>query len=67
MNISGIASGGTEEAQKTLERTAERIARSDSPPEDMVELLSARDQFETNARVIQTADEMQKRLIDIFA
>jgi len=67
MSITGIASGGMEEAQKKLERTAERIARSESPPEDMVELLSARNQFESNARVLQTADEMRKRLIDIFA
>ena len=36
-------------------------------PEDMVELLSARNQFAANARVIQTADEMRKKLIDILA
>ncbi len=67
MSITGVALGGMEEARKKLERTAERIARPEAPPEDMVELLSARNQFETNARVIQTADEMQKRLLDIFA
>ena len=67
MSITGIASLGMEEAQKKLERTAEQLARTESPPEDMVELLSARNRFVTNARVIQTAEEMQKRLIDILA
>jgi len=67
MSITGIALGGMEEAQKKLERTAERVARAEAAPEDMVELLSVRNQFETNARVIQTADEMTKRLLDIFA
>jgi len=67
MSITGIAAGGLEEAQKKLERTAERVARSESPPEDMVELLSTRNQFETNARVLQAADEMRKKLLDILA
>ena len=67
MSITGVALGGMEEAQNKLERTAERLARAEAAPEDMVELLSVRNQFETNARVIQTADEMTKRLLDIFA
>ncbi|MEO8372036.1 MAG: flagellar basal body rod C-terminal domain-containing protein [Candidatus Solibacter sp.] len=67
MSITGLALGGMEDAQNKLERTAERIARSESPPEDMVDLLSVRNQFKSNARVLQTADEMRKRVIDIFA
>ena len=31
-----------------------------------VDLLSARQQFEVNARVIHTADEMQKAWIDLL-
>jgi flagellar basal body rod protein FlgC len=70
----GAALGGMRNAQSTLERTAERIAGAVTPPPDsvdlsaeMVAMLAARNQFQANARVIQTADEMQKRLLDILA
>jgi len=48
MNISAVALSGMDEVQKKLEHTAERVARSDSPVEDTVDLLSARNQFEAN-------------------
>ena len=67
MSITGVATGGMEAAQRKLERTGERIAHSEASPEDMVELLSARNQFETNARVLETDDEMRRKLIDILA
>jgi flagellar basal body rod protein FlgC len=33
----------------------------------MVSLLSAKNQFAANAKVIQTAQEMQKHTLDLFA
>jgi flagellar hook protein FlgE len=33
----------------------------------MVEMLAARNQYLSNARVIQTGDDMQKRLLNILA
>ena len=65
--------GGMREAQSKLEKAAEKIAAGRPGPEtenlatDMVELLGAGHQFAANAGVIQTADEMQRRLIDILA
>ena len=68
------ALGGLRNAKSTLERTAERIAGASTQPPDSVDLstevvamFAARNQYQTNARVIQTADEMQKKLLDILA
>jgi flagellar hook protein FlgE len=68
------ALGGMRNAQGTLDRTAERIADASTPPPDsvalsteMFALLASRNQYQTNARVFQTADEMQKKLLDILA
>jgi flagellar hook protein FlgE len=33
----------------------------------MVAMLAARNQFQSNARVIQTADDMQKTLLNLLA
>jgi flagellar hook protein FlgE len=33
----------------------------------MVAMLAARNQYQTNARVIQTADDMQKKVLDLLA
>jgi len=73
MSIAGTALYGMRDALNKLEKTAEKIAATSRSPDredpatDMVELLGAGHQFAANARVIQTADEMQKRLIDILA
>jgi len=73
MSIAGPALGGMRDAQSRLEKAAEKIAATSQSPDgndsatDMVELLGAGHQFAANARVIQTADEMQKRVIDILA
>lgn len=74
MNIVGTALGGMQNAQSTLEKTAERIAAvspesSDSVDlsSEMVAMLAARNQYQTNARVIQSADDMQKKLLDLLA
>jgi flagellar hook-associated protein FlgK len=68
------ALGGMRTAQGTLERTAERIAGTSTQSADsvdlsneMVTMLAARNQYQTNAQVIQTAGEMQKKLLDILA
>ena len=73
MSIAGTALGGMRAAQRKLEKTAEKIAATSRSPDredpatHIVELLGSGHQFAVNARVIQTADEMQKRLIDILA
>ena len=73
MSIAGPALGGMRDAQSRLEKAAEKVAATSRSPDpedlatDTVELLDARHQFAVNARVIQTADEMQKRVIDILA
>jgi hypothetical protein len=67
MTITGIALGGMQEAQSRFERSAERISSGVPAPEDIVDLLSSRNQLEANVRVMKMAEEMEKRVIDIFA
>ena len=74
MDIVSIALGGMRNAQTTLEKTAERIAAvSPETPDSvdlssqMVAMLAARNQFQSNARVIRTADDMQKQLLNLLA
>jgi flagellar hook protein FlgE len=77
MDVTGIALGGLEAAQSALETSAKRLAGVGTTSADgtvdgvdlsteMVALLSARQQFQVNARVIHTADEMQKSLVDLL-
>jgi flagellar hook protein FlgE len=68
------ALGGMKNAQDTLQKTAERIAAVSPETSDaidlssqMVAMLAARNQYQTNARVIQSADDMQKKLLDMLA
>ena len=68
------ALGGMQNAQSTLERTAERIAGASTPPPDsvdlsseMVAMLAARNQYQANAQVYHAGDKMQKKLLDILA
>jgi flagellar hook protein FlgE len=74
MDVMSVALGGMRNVQSTLERTAEQIAAVSPETSDsvdlssqMVAMLAARNQFQSNARVIQTADDMQKTLLDIMA
>lgn len=74
VELAGIAARGLSQAQKKFEKAAERIARSGEdacepagPAQDAVDLLSARNQFEASLKVLETAAETQKRLLDIFA
>jgi flagellar hook protein FlgE len=74
MDVMNIALGGMQTALSTLETTAERIVAVSPETSDsvdlssqMVAMLAARNQFQSNARVIQTADDMQKKLLNLLA
>ena len=74
MDVMSAALGGMHNAQGTLERAAERIAGASKQPADsvdlsneMIDMLAARNQYQANAQVIQTAGEMQKKLLNILA
>jgi hypothetical protein len=82
MDAISSAPDGLRSAQDLLGKTAKQLQSATAPPESpadglnvsdsaslsdaAVDLLSARQQFEVNARVIHTADEMQKALIDLL-
>jgi flagellar basal body rod protein FlgF len=74
MDVLGAALGGMQDAQGRFEKAAERIACASTQSTDsvdlitdMVEMLAARNQYLSNARVIQTGDDMQKKLLNILA
>jgi flagellar hook protein FlgE len=74
MNVLGAALGGMQDAQSRFEKAAEKIAGAPIQPSDsvdlstdMVEMLAARNQYLSNARVVQTGDDMQKKLLNILA
>ena len=74
MDVMSAALGGMRTAQNSLERTADRIAGATAQPQDsvdlsteMVEMLAAANQYQANARVLQTSDTMQKKLLNILA
>ena len=71
MEILGIAQQGLIQAQGQVDRVAARIARpateESSPAGDMVSLLSAKNQFEADLGLARTADEMQKKTLDLLA
>ena len=64
MDITSVARSGLEGAQRTLDVAAKRIANPDLNS-DKLALLEAKNQFSANAQVIRTADDMQKRLVDL--
>jgi flagellar hook protein FlgE len=68
---------GLGRAQRTFDRAAQRIAQPISlAPENsqdqvslsdaMVALMTARNDYEPNLRTVQTADKMQKTLLDLL-
>lgn len=74
MNVLGVALGGMQDAQSRFEKAADRIAGVPTQPTDsmdlgteMIEMLAARNQYQSNARVIQTSDDMQRKLLNILA
>jgi flagellar hook protein FlgE len=80
MDVMSAARSGMQQAQGTLEKTAQRVAHAglnqagatqaagDSVDlsAEMVNLLAARQQFSTSAKVAHVADEMQKSLLDMM-
>jgi len=74
MTVPGAALAGMQNAQGKFAKAAERIAGGSTYPTDsvdlstdMVEMLAARNQYLSNARVVQTGDDMQKKLLNILA
>ena len=73
MNVCAIALQGLERAQAGFERSATRIATA-AEPGDAVDLsaavaglLAAKEAFALNLKVVQAADEMERRTIDLLA
>lgn len=70
-----IPLAGMSRAEQSLNTTASRIARMPATVQqpgdsvdlsaEMVSLLQSRNDFETNVKVAQTYDQMQKSLIDL--
>ncbi|HTN60417.1 MAG TPA: flagellar basal body rod C-terminal domain-containing protein [Devosia sp.] len=73
MTISALSSGvsGLQRATQRLETSAARIANPATPgadmAEDLVNVLTAKLDFEASTKVIKTASAMQKSAIDILA
>jgi len=79
MNIRIAAVEGMQRAERSLERTASRLARLPLAPDlqevidqvsfsqQMVALLLARNAFAASARVAHTADEIEKHVLDLIA
>ncbi|MBS1856066.1 MAG: flagellar hook protein FlgE [Acidobacteria bacterium] len=73
MQVLSTAFSGLDAAQRKVESVARRIARPETNGGDtqelssaMVALLDAKNQFAANTKVVRTADDMQKRLLDML-
>lgn len=74
MEIASIGLQGMKQAEGRLEKTASKLAKIGTPETDtvslsdeMVSLLSEKNDFAINTKLVQTGDEMQKRVLDILA
>ena len=72
MSMSAISSGlsGLQRATQKFEGSAARIANPNSGgdmAEDLVNVLTAKLEFEASTKVIKVASDMQKSAIDILA
>jgi len=77
MDILGIAQVGLNQAQGQVEKTAQRIAGvgalsqvpgdSVSLSDDMVSLMTGKNQFEADLGLAKTADEMTKQTLNLLA
>jgi len=79
MELSAIALQGLEQSQGAFEKsvvqlTAGSASTGNQPPSDVVDLseaavsmLSAKNGFDVNIRVLQIADQMQQQALDILA
>jgi flagellar basal body rod protein FlgC len=66
MNISSLGLNGLKRVQGQIERVAGRVAKAPLEPQDVVELLNAKNSYSANLKLIQTDDEMQKQSIDLL-
>lgn len=66
---SAIATGlaGMQKGVERMNDAAQEIAKGNVDAEPVVETLIARTEVEANAKVVKTADEMGKSLLDILA
>lgn len=66
---SAIATGlaGMQKGVERMNDAAQEIAEGNVDAEPVVETLIARTEVEANAKVVKTADEMGKSLLDILA
>ena len=66
---SAIATGlaGMQKGVERMNDAAQEIAEGNVDAEPVVETLIARTEVEANAKVVKTADEMSKSLLDILA
>lgn len=76
MDVMSAALGGMRDAQTKFEKAADRIASAPAAaatPDSVdlsteaVGLLTARNQYQMNAKVVHVADQMQKSTLDILA
>jgi flagellar basal body rod protein FlgG len=81
VEISAIASQGLQQAQDRVDQTAAQIAAEgaaavsqNGPPVDAVDLsqqvvglMSARDSYEVNLKMLQTGNELDRQTIDLLA
>ena len=79
MGLSAIALSGLDRAQAGLEQTASRLSRIAAPTSDgapidtvdlrtvAVELLAARQDFAINLRLLKTADEIERQVLNLPA
>jgi hypothetical protein len=73
MDVSSIALSGLNQAQTSLENTARRISGAAGQGDsvdfstDAVNLLQAKNDFETNIQVLKVASEMEKSAINLVA
>ncbi len=73
MEVLPVALAGLNRAEGRLDQAAGRIAAWGTPAGDtvdlsaeMINLLQARTEFEANAKVVNIADEMRRRLLDVL-
>jgi hypothetical protein len=54
-------------AQDLLNSSAKKIAQGSASPNDMVDLLQAKQQFTTGTKLVKTEDELTGSLLNILA
>lgn len=75
MNIMSTGIEALHRAEDRLQAVAEELARAGDPAHledtvdlsrEMVAMIEARNEHAVNAKVIETAEEMQKHLLDVL-